>query len=328
MTRTPGRACAAFLRACALDVLVRKPGNVSVHSAGHGMDAALFLASAEAAAGPLFEGGARVGPRIEGAVRASWAAAGCNTNLGILLLCAPIALALERSPEAADAATLRAAIVDVLADLDRADAAAAFRAIAQANPGGLGHATQHDVRDEPAIDLRTAMALAAERDSLAAQYRDGYPLVFDTVLPALGPAFDADAEAAGARGPELGTAGTFGPDTGRPLALGAAPNHAPPADTVASVQRAYLALLATVPDSHIARKRGAEPARDLMQQARAWQERALSGVELDADPAFRAWDAALKAAGLNPGTTADLLVAGMMLALLLRAEPPAAGPAR
>jgi nicotinamide-nucleotide amidase len=59
---------AAFLRACRLDVAVRKPGNVSLASAGHRMQAQQFLASAEAAAGPLFEPGASVGQRIEGAV--------------------------------------------------------------------------------------------------------------------------------------------------------------------------------------------------------------------------------------------------------------------
>ena len=295
MTAAPDRARAAFLRACALDVLVRKPGNVSIHSAGHGMDAALFLASAEAAAGPLFEPGARVGPRIEAAVQATWAVAGCNTNLGILLLCAPVALALERQPNVASTPALRAAIVQVLGDLDRADAAGAYRAIARANPGGLGSADAQDVHAEPGVDLRSAMALAADRDSIAAQYRDGYTLVFDTVLPALGPGFDA------------------APDT--------RPDSPPDPDTVTAVQRAFVALLATVPDSHIARKRGLPAATAVMHQAQAWEVRAGVGTGLDADPAFLAWDAALKADGVNPGTSADLLVAGMMLAHLARSVP-------
>jgi triphosphoribosyl-dephospho-CoA synthase len=287
MTTAPARARAAFLRACALDVQVRKPGNVSVQSPGHGMDAALFLASAEAAAGPLFAQGARVGRRIEAAVQATGAVAGCNTNLGILLLCAPVALALERQPEADSAPALRAAVVQVLSELDRGDAEAAYRAIAQANPGGLGSAAQQDVHNEPSVDLLAAMALAADRDSIAAQYSDGYALVFDTVVPALGPAFDA---AAG------GTTGTLG------------------ARTVASVQRAFLALLGTVPDSHIARKRGLHVATAVMRLAQPWYARARAGEALDADPAFQAWDAALKADGINPGTTADLLVAAMMIA--------------
>ena len=299
MSRATERARTAFLRACALDVLVRKPGNVSVHSAGHGMDAALFMASAEAAAGPLFVSGARVGQRIEGAVRATWAVAGCNTNLGILLLCAPVALALELHPHAADPPSLRKALGSVLRHLDRADAAAAYRAIAHANPGGLGHAADQDVHAEPDVDLRSAMALAADRDTIAAQYRDGYALVFETVLPSLGPAFNSVSIPACNRAP-------------------AGASFAPAARTVDAVQRAYLALLAAAPDSHIARKRGLETATALMHQARAWCNRAAPGAVLDADPAFHAWDAALKADGLNPGTSADLLVAGMMLAMLSR----------
>ena len=61
---------------------------------------ATFIANAQAAAGPLFEPGAWVGERIEASVSATWAVAGCNTNLGILLLCAPIAKAVEMSPDA------------------------------------------------------------------------------------------------------------------------------------------------------------------------------------------------------------------------------------
>ena len=166
MTRTE-HACACFLRACELDVAVRKPGNVSLASPGHGMQAAMFIASAQAAAGPLFEAGARVGERIEAAVSATWAVAGCNTNLGILLLCAPIAKAVEMRPDAREPAALQAAINAVLADLDVKDAAAAYRAIARANPGGLGSAPSQDVQQPPSVDLRAAMALAAPRDSIA-----------------------------------------------------------------------------------------------------------------------------------------------------------------
>lgn len=43
----------AFVWACTLDVMVSKPGNVSVHSEGHGMTASMFIASANAAAPAL-----------------------------------------------------------------------------------------------------------------------------------------------------------------------------------------------------------------------------------------------------------------------------------
>lgn len=286
------RARSCYLRACELDVAVRKPGNVSRLSPGHGMHAALFSASARASVEPLFRRGARVGERIEAAVAATWDAAGCNTNLGILLLCAPVARAIELQPEAGDASALRAAIERVLADLDVGDARAAYRAIAQARPGGLGAAPAEDVHDVPTLDLRAAMALAADRDSIARQYRDGYAELFALGLPALASASLGDrADADGL---------------------------APPA-VAALVQRGYLAFLAQLPDSHIVRKHGAAVAHTVMRSAQQWQARALAGEELDRLPGFDAWDLELKSAGLNPGTSADLTVATLLVAGLASA---------
>ena len=273
------RARACFLRACEQDVAVRKPGNVSRESPGHGMQAAMFIASAQAAAGPLFEAGARVGERIEAAVAATWAVAGCNTNLGILLLCAPIAKAVE-GPDAQPPAALQAAIEAVLADLDVADAAAAYRAIARANPGGLGSAPSQDVQRPPSIDLRAAMALAAPRDSIARQYRDGFIDLFRLGLPTLGTGFALGSEAADA----------------------------------AAVQRLYLRLLSEFADSHIVRKHGEAVAHIVMTAAQGWADRAVQGLTPQAGAEFVAWDEALKRARINPGTTADLTVATLLIA--------------
>lgn len=273
MTRA-AHARAAFLRACELDVAVRKPGNVSRASPGHGMQARHFLDAAQAAAGPLLAAGAGVGARIEGAVAASWAAAGCNTNLGIVLLCAPLAAAFERG------GPLGAALQAVLAGLDVGDARAAFRAIVQANPGGLGRADDADVHAEPSIDLRAAMALAAGRDSVARQYAEGFHEVLEAAQD-LGFALSDDAD---------------------------------PALRDAAVQRVYLGFLARWPDSHIVRKHGAALAQIVMSAAQAWQGRERPGE----DPAFAAWDESLKQQGLNPGTSADLTVATLFAAGLQR----------
>lgn len=281
------RARSCFLRACELDVGVRKPGNVSAASAGHGMRDEMFIASARAAAGPLFEPGTRVGERIEAAVAATWAVAGCNTNLGIILLCAPIALAVERWPDAATPRALRTAVEGVLADLDLADAQAAYRAIARAQPGGLGTAPSQDVHQAPDVDLRVAMALAAPRDSIARQYRDDYVDLFDLGIATLGHGFSLMANAVPGR-----------PDAG----------------TVAAVQRLYLTLLGRFADSHIVRIHGEAVAHNVMSAAQAWQARAAREGEFDADPEFAAWDASLKAARINPGSTADLTVATLLIA--------------
>ncbi len=277
----------AWLRACAWDVAVRKPGNVSRHSDGHGMQAQTFLDSAAASLDGLCATGARVGERIESAVAASWARVGCNTNLGIVLLCAPLAAAAERV-DAADG--LRAAIADVIEGLDVADAEAAFRAIVRASPGGLGEAPEQDVHTPPSLTLREAMTLAAGRDRIAAQYRDAMAELFEVGLPAL--------------------AGSDDPATVDDRA----------------VQRLYLGWLASGPDSHIVRKHGPALAQSVLNEALPWWSRARAGESLDADPAWADWDRSLKSRRINPGTSADLTVATLMLAWLMSTMQGAGRP--
>ena len=284
----------AFLEACALDVLARKPGNVSAASPGHRMHAELFLRSARAAAAPLCAPGAPVGERIESAVRATQRVVQCNTNLGIVLLCAPIVAAQERRAVEDPRPPLAAALGVVLEALDVDDARAAYRAIALARPAGLGSAPEQDVAAAPTVGLRAAMALAAGRDRIARQYARAYADVFDAGVVS----FERARELARCRG-----------DTGRAAAIRA-------------MQSAFLEFLASWPDSHIARKHGDAAAHSVMAEARPWRERARRGEALDADPAWAAWDESLKARGLNPGTSADLCVATALVAAL---EPGPAG---
>lgn len=287
------KARAAFLRACAWDVAVRKPGNVSRHSAGHRMQAQMFLDSAQACAAPLCATGAMVGARIEAAVRATQVAVGCNTNLGIVLLCAPTATAFEAMLAAgrpASTTALRQAWQDVMAGLSVGDAEHAYRAIGLAQPGGLGDAPEQDVREAPSLNLRAAMALAAGRDRIAAQYRDAGAGLFDIGLAALASRaglalFDAD------------PATVESPNTAH----------------TAAVQHVYLAFLASAPDSHIVRKHGEALAHSVMKQAAPWLALAEQGEVLDTQPGYAAWDETLKAQGINPGTSADLTVASLML---------------
>ncbi len=268
-------AQAAFLRACEWDVAVRKPGNVSWASPGHGMSAPLFIGSAQAAAGPLFQRGLSLGERVERAVEASWAAAACNTNLGIVLLCAPMVMAMERVAAPGAATALPDAVEGILSQLTQEDARSVFRAIARASPGGLGRVPEGDVHDSPSIGLRSAMALAAERDAIARQYRDGFKQVFEW----------ADAQ------PALRADGM----------------------EVVSVQRVFLSVLSSCLDSHIVRKHGQLVAAQVSAQAKTWLTRLTDGEAIDQAPGFIEWDESLKHERINPGTSADLTVAIMML---------------
>jgi len=185
------RIGAAYRASCLAELDALKPGNVHAYAAGHRMAVADFVTSAEVSTPHLARAGARVGERIRGGMAATLAAVGQNTNLGILLLCAPIARAAEAGGD------LETALAQVLDTLDGADAADVYAAIRQANPGGLGTAARHDVTATgPVPALRDAMAEAAARDAIARAYGTGFFDVFTIGLPAL-----AAARAGGSRSP-------------------------------------------------------------------------------------------------------------------------------
>jgi triphosphoribosyl-dephospho-CoA synthase len=216
-----------------------------------------------------------VGETVLAAVRATRRVAGSNTNLGIALLLAPLARAARLG------GPRRERTEEVLAALTLDDARAAYTAIRVAGAGGLDEPVEHDVRDEPALALRAAMAEAADRDSIAREYATGYAITFDLGLPALRRALDD----------------------------GLSPR-------AATVELA-LRLLAAVPDTLIARKRGRAAADEVSAGAAAVL--AAGGVRDDAGrAALAAFDGELRRDGhaLNPGTTADLVTAVLFVALL------------
>ena len=179
---TPGArrsdaTAAAFRAACALELAALKPGNVHVYAPGHGMTSDDFRRSADVAVAPLCEPRASLGRRVLAAVTATREAVGQNTNLGIVLLCAPLAMAAEAGGK------LRTVLGSVLAHADVADADLVFRAIVRAAPGGLGDAQQHDVRRPATVTLRAAMAEAAGRDAIALQYVTDFAAIFEAGVP-------------------------------------------------------------------------------------------------------------------------------------------------
>jgi triphosphoribosyl-dephospho-CoA synthase len=125
------------------------------------------------------------------------------------------------------------------------------------------------------------MAAAAQRDTIASEYVTDYAVTFELGLPAF-----ADALADGLR----------------------------PRDAIVELA---LRLLAAVPDTLIARRRGVEAAGRVAAGARqvlaAGGPRSPRGRE-----ALAELDASLREQGnaLNPGTTADLVTAVVFVALL------------
>jgi triphosphoribosyl-dephospho-CoA synthase len=263
-----------FLAACRAELGALKPGNVHIHAAGHGMEVAQFEASAEAAAPWVAASGEKVGTRILRAVEASFAAAGCNTNLGILLLCAPVAAAAEMNLESG----LRDRVRAVLASLDAGDAAAVYAAIRRAHPGGLGESPEQDVAMPPTISLLEAMTLAAGRDRIALNYTKAFEDIFEFGLPEL---------------------------------IRARSNTDDEQLAITTLHMAYLAQFA---DSHTVRKHGETVANDVRQRAIALKPLWHPIARRNTMSELLDFDAELKRRGVNPGTTADLVVATLFVA--------------
>ncbi len=170
----------AYATACRMELRALKPGNVHIHAAGHGMSVDHFLTSATVTAPIMAQPGLSVGERIHHAVTATQAAVGCNTNLGIILLAAPLAQAALTG-----AGSLRQRLRRVLTGLTVADAEWTFRAIALAAPAGLGRTEVHDVHSPAEVTLLAAMQEARDRDRIALQYATNYADVFETGAPRL-----------------------------------------------------------------------------------------------------------------------------------------------
>lgn len=227
----------AYLAACRLDVQALKPGNVCVGAPGHGMHADDFLRSAEASAEQIARPGAALGERVREAVAASRRLTDCNTNLGIVLLCAPLAQAVLDYPDIALSTGVRRALLAATVD----DTEQIYAAIRQAAPGGLGDSDRHDVRRPADVPPVQAMAAAAGRDRIARQYSSGYEDIF-------GPAAGRLAAARRAGMAEL--------------------------DAVTDL---FMFLLSRFPDSHVQRKHGETTAQQVLARAAALRPVARAG---------------------------------------------------
>jgi triphosphoribosyl-dephospho-CoA synthase len=275
--RTPEEVAVAGQLACLLEVSAPKPGNVSPGQHFHDTRYEDFLASAVAIGPALAAAGDRaLGGTVLAAVDATARWTRSNTNLGIILLLAPLAQAALRGR-----GSLRDSVREVLAATTVADAAEVYTAIRRARPGGLGAAAAEDVAAAPSVTLGEAMALAAERDSVAREYATGFDITFGIGAPAL----------AAARSSGL--------------------------DWSDAVVETYLRLLAMVPDTHIARKLGPAVAEAVSRRAREVEQ--AGGVRTEAGRrALTALDAELRdpTNSHNPGTTADLTCAALFVVIL------------
>jgi triphosphoribosyl-dephospho-CoA synthase len=303
---------AAARLACLVEAAVEKPGNVSPAAGFADTTHEDFVASAAAIGPALADAGrAGVGETVLRAVRDTRLRVATNTNLGIVLLLAPLAKAAAGDGAAQG---LRRAVARVLRELTVDDGRLAYEAIRLAKPGGMGSVDRHDVADVAVdVTLREAMAQAADRDSVAREYVTDFEVTFTLGLPVLREAWETGSGPAGAVFPGADFPGPVLPD---------------------AVLDCFLTILAEVPDTLIGRKRGFDTARRVSARAAEVRaalraggpagRRALAGLDVELrDPGHT----------LNPGTTADLVTAVLFVFLteegmLDRVGEEAAGVAR
>jgi triphosphoribosyl-dephospho-CoA synthase len=271
---------AAAQLACLLEVSAPKPGNVSPGRPFADLCYEDFLASA-AAIGPAFAaagGQTAVGETVLRAVEATSRWTRSNSNLGIVLLLAPLARAALSSPAPID---LRPLLRNVLDSTTVQDARLVYAAIRRAAPGGLGRVGEQDVASEPTAPLLEVMKLAAAWDGIAREYATGYEVTFEIAVPAL----------------ELARADSLSWND--------------------AIVETFLTVLAARPDTHVARRAGLDAAADISRRARlsldAGGVRTVGGRQ-----AIEEMDASLRGERhlRNPGTTADLMAAAIFVVLL------------
>jgi triphosphoribosyl-dephospho-CoA synthase len=261
--------------ACLLEATAPKVGNVH---RGSDFDDLTFhdFAISAVLIGPAMESASvvGVGRAVLEAIRVTRQAVGTNTNLGMVLLVAPLAVVPVGQ------ALTGESVGTVLEALTAEDCRFVYEAIRLAQPGGLGKAESMDVAEEAPASLLDAMRAAASRDLVARQYAEDFMLVLETIAPS--------------------------------LVAGRERNWS----LTETIIHTHIALLAEHHDSLILRKCGEQVATQA--SAMAAQVLACGGPgDEDYYAALADFDFWLRADGnrRNPGTTADLIAAGLFVAL-------------
>ena len=297
----------SFKKACFLDVLVSKPGNVSLSSPGHGMTAKQFIESSKAVGPFLFDKKKSLGKKIEESVNASFKTSECNTNLGIILLCAPLIQAFQNlgnidyhyHKEKNDIfCILKNEIRTVIKNTTIEDTKYFFRGIKKANPGGLGSVEVGDVKFNPKINLYDSMYISKDRDLISKQYSNFFSDIFEHVSEQF-----LEFE-------ELKTSRKFS-EYQKKLNL----NN--------FVLKIFFRWLISFPDTHISRKYGEETAKNIQNEAlmllfgnhdiETFTKEKKTKIPLPPEKILLNWDFSLKSRKINPGTSADLTVCSLFL---------------
>jgi triphosphoribosyl-dephospho-CoA synthase len=291
------------------EVSADKPGNVNLIGGFEGTRYEHFLASAVAARS-YFEWAAERGVEVSrGEIVISdvglgqimrdcvadidaWQGGG-NTLLGTVVLLSPIAVAAGMTPtkeeHVFEIPKLRENLRLVVESTTPEDAVDFYEAIKIANPNGLGAVPDLDINDSNSIDrileekvsLYDTFVIASKYDAVCSEWTKNYPITFEVAYPYL---MEQIRETK---------------------------------DLNWAIIHTFLKVLAEYPDTFIARKTGAEKAREVSYMAKEVLE--LGGLETSrGKQRLREFDLEIRKPNnlLNPGTTADIIAAVLALAIL------------
>ncbi len=232
----------------------------------------------------------QIGKEILQAVEdtATWQTGG-NINLGVILLQAPLAATAGTYLHVGydDLDAFRTTLQKIIQETTPEDSLNLYKALQVANPGGMGEVEDLDIHDESSmkkiqedqLNLHSIFSTCADRDAVAREWITSFELTFKLVYPFLENRINELQDI------NLATIDTF------------------------------LHVLSKVPDTLIMRKAGPEAARVISEKAR---EIIIKGGITKQKEKVYEFDAFLqeKKGLYNPGTTADLIAAGLMVALL------------
>ena len=264
----------AYLFACRKDIELIKPGNVNIKSPHSDTNAEDYLESSLLSSKELFKPDYSLGERILNSIKITRSKIKTNTNLGIILLCAPIIHACIYFNNL----TMREGIKKTLSSSTVKDTQDLCMAINISAPGGLGTREIYDTASKPTVSILEIMNHSASYDRISYQYSHDYSDIFDFIIPRL----------------------VFLNKKHNSLDI--------------SLSLMFMEILAKIPDSHISRKFDDKIAKKTSNNA----SDLLKILDREYSPDYLAdrlnnLDYEYKKKGINQGTTADLLVASLMI---------------
>tara|TARA_B100000579_G_scaffold126324_1_gene101914 strand:+ start:1216 stop:2061 length:846 start_codon:yes stop_codon:yes gene_type:complete len=267
----------AFEYACKLDVFSIKPGNVLLNHPAYGMTHKDFLQGSMACSDTICEPNLDIGEKIYQSVSSSMDVVGCNTNLGIILLCVPIVEAIYLNK---DHTFEQDNLKKVIDNIDAKQTQKIYKAINIASAGGMGEKSEFDLKKSKKINFTffEAMKYASSYDYIAFQYSTYFDNIINNLAPCWRKYFKK-----------------MNSDENATTAL-------------------FMEFISNNPDSLIARKHGVDKAIEVSDRfvdlSKEYNE---SENPNKLNNKLLLLDSELKIQGLNPGTTADVVVASIFL---------------